>query len=127
MAVMSGPEAAFVSLVSSPFVPTTTLFPSTKIPRPVHPVPCRFARQRTFITTASQAAETKSPSADPKTTDTSRFASTGKFSFGSTQFRNSVSGEWFGYQVTFSAKTGAAQNIEVLDSTYLTKCLLGVN
>lgn len=121
---MSGPEAAFVSLVSSPFVPSTTHFAATKASPSVLPIPCRYARQRTFNITASHAAETKPRSADPKTVDTSRFASTGKFNFDGTEFRNSVSGEWFGYQVTFSAKTGAAQNIEVLDSTYFSNYLL---
>lgn len=112
---MVGGEAAFVPFASHHSLSTTSLFPSAKTSLSAPRSPCRCTRQRTLTPTASHAAETRNLFTEPKTTGSSELQSTGKFNFDSAHFRNCVSGEWFGYQVTFSAKTGAAQNIEVLD------------
>lgn len=104
------PDSAFVHPMGFSLGPPTSSFNKTSRSR----CPSIFiANHQKCYVVAVRAADSTSISKIPGASDSKEPSCTSAFDFESAQFADAVSGEWFGYQVTFSAKTGAAQNIEV--------------
>lgn len=116
-------SAAFVPCTGSYFLLTTSLFPTSKLLVP-SPNSCRVGHGRAYTISATHAPDLKTIPNNPETTSDSKTEIVGEFHFDSPQFQHLVSGEWFGYQVSFSAKTGAAQNIEVHGFTAIVASLV---
>lgn len=105
---------SFSAFVPSPFLVGHTskhvlISPkhSLRVPRYVSPI--RILPVISELTTPQPSVETEVPTPDVQIPSISISAQPSDFSNAS--FVTNASGEWFGYQVTFSAKTGAPQPI----------------